>query len=96
MNTKESLLSKKYTWGNLVNVYEIGCYLIAEYYPKKDYGNSSEQGYEETPSFQPYVNGSDTNHSFDTLDKALIHAVSCNAGHSRASEFIINMLSATY
>jgi len=92
MYTKESLLSKKYTWGNIVNVSEIGNYLIVEYKSivSDNYPNAGE--YEEESTFHPYVNGRDTNCSFGSLDNALIHAVSCNAGKSRASEFIIDML----
>ena len=82
MYTKESFLSKPYTWGKLVNVHEIGNYLIVEY--TTDDGENH---------FHPYVNGKDTHHSFMSLDKALIHSVSCNAGHGRASEYINNMLS---
>ena len=96
METRLSLLSKKYVWGNLVAIHEIGNYLIVEYENEEE----DEQGqdipgtYDGTNSFHPYVNGHDTNCSFRSLDNALIHAVSCNSGHSRASEFIINMLSA--
>lgn len=88
MYTKERLLSEKYTWGKLIAVHEIANYLIVEYYAQ-DYANG---GYETEPAFHPYVNGKDTNHSFNGLDKALIHCVCCNAGESGASTFIIKML----
>lgn len=94
MYTKESLKSEKYTWGKLAEVYEIANYLIVAYYPTKyENGSCLDGQYEEKLSFHPYINGRDTNHSFGSLDNALIHCVSCNNGHSRASEFIINMLS---
>ena len=96
MYTRESLLSKPYTWGKLVEIHEIGNYLIVEYKETKlshgDFGSRLDGKYEDESSFHPYVNGSDTNSGFDTLDRAIIHAVACNAGHSRASEHIINML----
>ena len=95
MYTKKSLLNGKYVWGEIVNVHEIGNYLIVEYKNCKDdeHGQDIKGTYDGTNSFHPYVDGHDTNCSFDTLDKAIIHAISCYAGHSRASEFIINMLS---
>lgn len=98
MYTKKSLLSKKYTWGELVNIHEIGNYLIVEYKNEErgQHGQIISGTYDGTNSFHPYINGRDTNCSFSSLDMALIHAVSCNAGHSRASEFIINMLAHKY
>lgn len=84
MYTKSKLLYEKYTWGKLVEVHEINNYLIVEY----------ENEYEGINSFHPYVNGYDTHCNFSSLDYALIHAIAYNKGHSRASEFIINMLNA--
>lgn len=80
MFTIKSLTSKPYTWGELQVVHEIGNYLIVEYTKDGEVG------------FHPYVNGKDTNTSHGSLDKALIHAICCNSGHNRASEFINNML----
>lgn len=98
MYTKAELLSKKYAWGILVQVHEIGNYLIVEYQNEErdERGQYIAGTYDGTNNFHPYVNGHDTNHSFGSLDDALIHAVSCNKGHNRASEFIINMLSVNY
>ena len=93
MYTKEILLSRGYTWGEIIFVHEIGHYLIVEYKQSKDFCPEIQ---EDIILFHPYIKGIDTNTSSDSLDKALINAISINAGHWRAAEFIINMLSVKY
>lgn len=77
MYTREKLLSQNYTWGKMVGIYEIGEYLIVEYKPF-NYENgrpSATDTYKEESNYHPYINGNDTNTSYDSLDAAIVRAI---------------------
>ena len=68
-------ISRNFIWGGVLTVHEVGLYQIVEYvHPQA--ANESDEDYDPSPSFHPYVNGKDTGNSFRSLDQAL---VSCMA-----------------
>lgn len=96
-----------FTWGMVVRVHIVGDdYAIVEYEPRQA-SNVSDEDFDPSPSFSVFVRGArgaswDTHHSCDSLDLALIFAVSWKyeqrnrglgaAANSRASWYISRLL----
>lgn len=78
-----------YTWGPIIQVHQIGPYVILEYTPRVT-GSARYEGV----SFHAFVDGGDTNHSFNTLDAALAGAMAYRAEgpNSRAGQYFMNMI----
>ena len=55
-----------YTWGPILRVHHIGRYAIVEYTPNEALG---------TCQFHPFIDGSDTNRGYDTLEAAIVGAI---------------------
>lgn len=70
---KETL--KKFPWGPVVAVHEIGEYSVVEYHPEVFEKSTGTGRHHEYTNFHPYLNGKDTSQSFDTLDGALIGVI---------------------
>jgi hypothetical protein len=66
----------KYPWGLVITVHSIGEYDIIESYPNeyKNGRGTGEIDYNHK-QYHPYINGKDTNHSYYTLEGALIGAI---------------------
>jgi hypothetical protein len=67
---------KPYPWGKLVEIHEIGEYIIVEY-KSNVYRNSQavHTEHEEKSTWHPYTNAKDTSCSFESLDAALVGAI---------------------
>lgn len=82
MSELEDARNGKFAWGRVIDVHEIGPYSIVEYQAKipdkytAEYKPVSNRGYKTSHSFHAYVNGRDTSHSWDSLDEALVFAIS--------------------
>ena len=90
------LTSNQYTWGKIIEIHEVGIYIIVEYKAIKFDGCSpvEPKEYEENSSFHPYVNGDDNNESFNSLDHALAAAICINNNEkTRASNYFMKMIS---
>ena len=67
---------KKFPWGKIIRTHEIGEYLIHEYHPNIYVNSCSIGKVDETKtSFHPFIGMKDTNHSYSSLDSALIGAI---------------------
>lgn len=78
----------RFTWGEIVNLHEVGEYTIAEYHPWKRDGVLVKSGEPDrkVTEFHGWVNEEDTSHSWMSLDDALAGLISykyegCN-GHA--------------
>lgn len=64
-NIEELKTGEAFTWGRIQEIYHIGDYDIVRYLPRAD----------EKFSFHCWVKGRDTNHTFSSLDEALIFCI---------------------
>ena len=83
---KLELIEKEFTWGNVFQIHCIGEYQIVEYIGERD----SKKHY------HGYINYSDTNHSYSSLDSALIGCIGykhegCNGKAAMYFEKMIGM-----
>lgn len=64
-----------FNWGDLIQIHVLPRYAVVEY--KRTHYNTrgAPEGFEPEPSFHPYVDGEDTNHSFGSLEAALVYAI---------------------
>lgn len=71
-------------WGLIIKIHKIGDYQIIEYTEVE-----TEKTY-----YKPLVNNNDTHHSFQSLDRALIHAVAYkyDGVNTRADIYYAKML----
>ena len=81
---KIELITKEYTWGDVVNVHCIGEYQIVEAIGKRD---------KET-QWHGYINYRDTNTSYSSLDSALVGCIGIKyeGGNGRASMYFCKMI----
>ena len=81
---KIELITKEYTWGNVVNVHCIGEYQIVEAIGKRD---------KET-QWHGYINYRDTNTSYSSLDSALVGCIGIKyeGGNGRAAMYFCKMI----
>jgi hypothetical protein len=89
------LKRERYTWGDIVEIHEIGNYIIVEYKAIKFDGCSpvEPRSYEEKSTFHPYIDGDDQNESYDSLDHALAACICVNNGtNTRASMYFMKMV----
>jgi hypothetical protein len=92
---RTELRSKHYTWGKLVEIHEIGEYLIVEYKSKKYKNHTAVNGeYEEDSTFHPFINGHDTNTGYHSMDECLAGAIAIKyeGGNSRGAGYFIRGL----
>lgn len=86
---------KNFVWGPVKQEHEIGEYMIIEYYPRifKNGINTNKFETEKT-CFHAYLNNKDTNHSYHTLDEALIGVIALkyDGVNSRAAEYFSKMI----
>jgi hypothetical protein len=70
-----------FPWGRIERTHRVGPYAIVEAIRERPYGNESdeefklEQSFDRTRSFHTYVDGRSTNHSYHSLDHALVACV---------------------
>ncbi len=81
-----------FTWGKIVQIHRIGEFQIVEYHDELERSHPSYPEFEKVPYFHPFVSGKDTSVCGDTLEQALVIAISCKAKYPRAAEHIIRML----
>ena len=79
-------LKKGFNWGKIIKIQAIGDYQIIEYI-----SCSSGKG---EPSFHSYVDFKDTNHSYNTLEQALIGVIAhrFDGVNSRAAGYFCKMI----
>lgn len=79
---------KNFTWGFIIEHYEIGPYNIVKYEPR----TKDKEGYE--LSFHGWVGGRSTGHSWNTLDRAILGVIAYKAdGHgTKADVYMANMV----
>lgn len=70
---KEEL--EKWPWGDVIKVHSIGEYDVVEYMRKKMGYHDDEEGIH----FHPYIYGKDTNHTYESMDAALVGAIAYQA-----------------
>lgn len=63
----------RFPWGEVVAVYEIGPYAIVEFYRNRP--DNAKDDWATEISFHLWVDGKDTNHSYHSLDHALVAGV---------------------
>ena len=63
----------KFTWGRVMDRHEVGPYEIVEFHPH-EIGSSARPRPVDTSKveFHGYIDGKDTNESWNTLDEALV------------------------
>ena len=73
-----------FTWGKVISEHEIGPYQIVEYHPYKSGGNPVDERGRRLPReveahtlFHVYYDGQDSNQSTNTLERAMLVAISC-------------------
>lgn len=84
-----------YTWGEVVTIHEIGEYAIVEsidWASKKTEIMTGVIG--DTTKYHPYVNEQNTNHSYSSLDEAIIGAIAYKYDglNSQAAYFFSKMI----
>ena len=81
---KLELIEKEFAWGNVFQIHCIGEYQIVEYIDKKD----------NKTYYHGYINYSDTNHSYSSLDSALIGCVGYKheGGNGKAAMYFEKMI----
>ena len=78
------LIEKEFTWGNVIKIHCIGEYQIVEYIDKRD----------KKTYYHGYINYIDTNHSYLSLDSALIGCIGYKheGGNGRAAMYFEKMI----
>ena len=81
---KLELIEKEFTWGNVIKIHCIGEYQIVEYIDKRD----------KKTYYHGYINYSDTNHSYLSLDSALIGCIGYKheGGNGKAAMYFEKMI----
>lgn len=81
---KLELIEKEFTWGNVIAIHCIGEYQIIEYIHKK----------ENKTYYHGYINYSDTNYSYLSLDSALIGCIGYKyeGGNGKAAMYFEKMI----
>jgi hypothetical protein len=87
---------ENFPWGNCLNRYEVGPYLIFEFHPwkMKDYCILTGQLDRAKLKYHCFVNGEDLGKEWDTLDEALAHCIAFRheGAESRAATYFLRML----
>ena len=94
-NIKVQGNKKEFVWGPVVKVHEIGEYSIVEYRPQIFKDSCGTGKYEEEKTnFHPYINGKDTNRSFESLDDAIIGTIcyKVDSNNTRLDVYINTLL----
>ncbi len=66
----------EYHWGEVIAVHSIGEYDIIEFYPKEYIsGRGTGKIDYNHKQYHAYINGKDTNHSYYTLEGAIVGAI---------------------
>lgn len=64
----------EFTWGNVRDIHRVGEYEIVEYDPRKA-SNVTDEEFDPSPSFHPFIDGVDTCRSYKSLDAALVGVI---------------------
>ena len=90
----EKEIRRYFTWGKVIEVHEIGEYSIVEYNDEKRGVIGEEKEHENVIKFHPYINGIDTNHSYDSLDAAIVGAIAnkLDGSNSQAGGYFMKMV----
>ena len=77
-------IEKEFTWGKVIDIHCIGEYQIVEYIDKRD----------KKTYYHGYINYSDTNHSYLSLDSALIGCIGYKheGGNGKAAMYFEKMI----
>jgi len=88
-NLAELRDGQPYTWGQVLNVIDVGDYTVVQY--RCDFG--SQEGKE---LFAGYLAGVSTSHSFNTLEEALVHSIAQNYDgiNTQAAHYFMKMIGA--
>ncbi|WNV83112.1 hypothetical protein [Umezawaea sp. Da 62-37] len=85
---------RKFPWGPITAVHEIGPYAIVEY--RRDASNTSKRAWADHGStyFHPFIDGRDTGLGLESLDSALVHAIGYRAEgpNGRAADYFMVMI----
>jgi hypothetical protein len=85
-----------YCCGRVIKIHEIDQYSIVEYHPWKVNGCTILTGKANTEelNFMPYINGKEINHSFCSLDSALVGVIAYKyeGGNHRADQYFMKMI----
>ena len=81
---KLELIREEFTWGKVIDIHCIGEYQIVEYIDKRD----------KKTYYHGYINYIDTNHSYLSLDSALIGCIGYKheGGNGRAAMYFEKMI----
>ena len=84
-NLKSPWGAGKFPWGATTNIHAIGEYEIVEY---RDLAGNA--------CFHPYISGEDTNHSYNSLDAAIVGAIGLKHDglNSQAASYFMKMIGA--
>lgn len=96
MKTKIEMIESTAWLGKFVAFHELGEYSIIEYKPKKhtNTGLITWETFETESDYKPFINGKDTNRSYDSIESAIIAAIAikydgCN---TRADEYFMKAI----
>lgn len=99
MNTKTRKVLDDFSWGPVVNVFEVGPYLVFEYHPMIFEGSSGTGKYEpKKTEFASYVmknrQWQDTHSGHETLEGALAHAIAYrfDGENTRADRYFLRRI----
>lgn len=84
MNVMKDIIEKEFTWGNVIKIHYIGEYQIVEYIDKRD----------KKTFYHGYINYSDINRSYSSLDSALIGCIGYKreGGNGKAAMYFDKMI----
>ena len=96
MKNKNEMIKSCAWLGEFVEFHTLGEYSIVEYKPTKYDGISPAipKQYDTESLFHPFINGTDTNTSYETLEKAIIGAIAYkyDGGNTRADEYFFKSI----
>lgn len=79
-----------FTWGKVLRVHRVGEYAIVEYTPNTPRNHDG-------PLFHPFIDGKDTNHSYHTLDAAVVGCIALKHDglNTRADRYFLRAIGAS-
>ena len=96
MKSKDEMIKGCAWLGKFVDFHTLGEYSIVEYKPTAFDGCNPKvpHQYETESNFHPYINGQDTNTSYDTIEKAIVGAIACkyDGGNTRADVYFMKSI----
>jgi len=96
MKTKTEMIKGCAWLGQFVDFHTLGEYSIVEYKPTTFDGCSPKipKQYEKESNFHPYINGQDTNTSYNSIEEAIVGAIAYkyDGGNTRAHEYFMKSI----